>query len=627
MSGAWRDMDPRPPSPGEPPPRPAERPPARLRGPTARSVRSLIVVVMSVMVVAVLYFARAILMPIALSVLLTFLLHPVVSALERRRIPRVVAVILVVVMVFSVLGAALWTMGWQVTSLAAELPRYRANLRARISEIRGASEGGVVEQVTTAAREVAQEIGKDGESPKPGEKPLPVVVKSEPNGLWQLPSILEWLASAGVVIVLVIFMLLERDELRDRLIRLVGYARLTTTTRALDEAGQRISRYLLMQSLINATFGLGIGIGLTLIGVPYAVLWGFLAAVLRFIPYVGPWLAALLPVALSVVTATGWRQPLLVAGLFLVLELLANLALEPVLYGQSAGVSQVALLIAIAFWTWLWGAVGLALATPLTVCLVVLGKYVPELEFIAVLLADQPPLAPDLRLYQRLFALDKDGARTVIHEFDRDQPADHLYDRVVVPALNRLRRDRAQGQLSDEQQAFAVHTVREIVEARAAEGAAATDPPAEALPAGPDEARPMLLLGAPARDAVDELALRLLRLALGPAPWRVEIASPHLLAAELLALVEAHEPAVVCIGAVPSGHDAAHTRYLCKRLRVRFPELRIVVGRWTAQPAPRSRDGILAAGADHFATTLVETRDQIRVLARLDLGGRREAVR
>jgi hypothetical protein len=422
-------------------------------------------------------------------------------------------------------------------------------------------------------------------------------------------------------------MLLERDELRDRLIRLVGYARLTTTTRALDEAGRRISRYLLMQTLINTTFGLGIGVGLAIIGVPYAVLWGFLAAILRFIPYVGPWLAALLPIGLSVVSSTGWQQPLLVAGLFVVLELLANMVLEPILYGQSAGVSQVALLVAIAFWTWLWGATGLALATPLTVCLVVLGKYVPELNFIAVLLADEAPLAPDVRLYQRLFAMDRDGAETAVEEGEREQPGDGFYDRVLVSVLNRLKRDRALGRLTDEQQQWAVRTLREILEARANGRGAADTAPEEEGAAEREAAPARLILGAPARDAVDELALHLLRLLLGPTAWRVEIASPQLLAAELVELVERLEPAVVCIGAVPSGHGAAHTRYLCKRLRVRFPQLRIVVGRWTAGAAPRAREAVLAAGADHFATSLAETRNQIRVLSQLDLSAAREALR
>ncbi len=608
--------------------------PGRMRG-----AGSLAAFATSVVVVTILYLARAVLIPIALAILLTFVLEPLVTGLERHRVHRVVAVILVVALVFSAVGTVAWTMASQVTSLAAELPQYRQNLRERVAELRGVRRQGVLGQVTSTAQEMARELRNIQEPPKPGEKPLPVVVQPEPSGLWRLPSLFEWAASAAVVFVLVIFMLLERDDLRDRLLRLGGYARLTTTTRALDEAGRRISRYLLLQGLVNTTFGIGIGSGLAVIGVPYAVLFGFLAGILRFIPYLGPWLGAVLPLTLSLLTGHGWQQPLLVASLFLALELLVAMVLEPILYGHSAGVSQVALLVALAFWTWLWGPVGLALGTPLTVCLVVLGKYVPELEFIAVLLADRPSLTPDLRFYQRLVAGDRDEALAVAHEYRREHGVEALFDRVILPALNHARHDRARRRLARAEHAFVVQASRAVVEAqmRPAEDGQAAAPgspgiameaPAEAAgPGGRPPATGPLVLAAPARDEMDELALRMLRHLLG-AGWRVEIASPHLLAGELLALVEARQPAMVCIGAIPSGHTAAHTRYLCKRLRARFPDLQIVVGRWKAgtPPGRAGRDAVLAAGADHFGTSLVETRDQVRVLARLDLTPPRETV-
>jgi predicted PurR-regulated permease PerM len=213
-----------------------------------------------------------------------------------------------------------------------------------------------------------------------------------PSVLWQLTALIEPLATAGLVLVLVIFMLLKHGDLRSRLIHLAGHRRLTIATKALEEAGQRISRYLLMQSIINGSFGVAAGFGLFLIGVPYAVLWGFLAAALRFIPYVGPAVSAILPSALSLAVFPGWVQPFLVIGLILLLELSIYMVLEPLLYGQSAGVSAVALLVAAAFWTWLWGPVGLLLATPLTVCLGVLSKYVPQLEFVGMLMGDEPAL-------------------------------------------------------------------------------------------------------------------------------------------------------------------------------------------------------------------------------------------
>ena len=321
------------------------------------------------LVVAALYWLQGVLIPLALAVLLTFLLSPVVGALQRRGLGRVPAVLVTVLLALSVLGGIGWTLTHQLVTLADELPQYSLNIQHRIADLRGASKGGSVEKVQKTVEDVVGEIQK---TDKPGvtrQKPVAVVLEP-PSILAHLPTLLQALASAVVVTVLMIFMLLERRELRDRVILLIGYRRVTATTRALDEAGARISRYLLMQAIFNGSFGVAVGLGLFLIGVPYAVTCGALAAALRFIPYVGTYSAALLPLALSLAVFPGWLQPALVVGLFLVLEqLVMNMAIEPWLYGQSAGVSRVALLVAVTFWTWLWGPVGLLLATPLTVCL------------------------------------------------------------------------------------------------------------------------------------------------------------------------------------------------------------------------------------------------------------------
>jgi hypothetical protein len=421
----------------------------------------------------------------------------------------------------------------------------------------------------------------------------------------------------------VIFMLLERQELRNRLIRLIGYGRLTTTTRALDEAGQRISRYLLMQTIINGSFGLGIGLGLFLIGVPYAVLWGFLAAALRFVPYVGPWAAAALVTLFSLAVSPGWLQPLLVAGLFVILELPSNMVMEPMLYGQSAGASQVALLVAAVFWTWLWGPLGLMLATPLPVCLVVLGKYVPEMEFLAVLLADHPAMDPDVSYYQRLLAMDSDEATQIVDEYRRTHPLEAVYDHVILPALNHVKRDRQRGRLSEDDERFIWQATRDIVEELGAEHVQSASPSPEGSTGPGDDAsgalRKVRVVGCPARDEADALALLMLQHLLDPARWEVEIASPHLLVSEALSLVETQTPAVVCIGALPSGGQASHTRHLCKRLRTRFPDLKILVGRWgVKESTDEIRDLLRASGADHVGTTLVETREQIQQVSHLE---------
>jgi predicted PurR-regulated permease PerM len=243
-------------------------------------------------------------------------------------------------------------------------------------------------------------------------------------------------AAGGLIIVLVIFMLINREDMRNRLIALIGHGQLTATTHALEEASDRISRYLLMQLILNGAFGIAVSLGLLLIGVPYAPLWGFFAAVLRYIPYLGSWLSALLPIAMSLLVSDSWTQPILIAVLFLALELPINLFVEPWLYGRRTGVSEAALLVAVAFWAWLWGPVGLILASPLTACLVVLGKYVPALSFFNTLLGDRPVLDPPIRYYQRLLARDHDEAVEIAEEQSKNSSVEAVYDQVLVPALN-----------------------------------------------------------------------------------------------------------------------------------------------------------------------------------------------
>jgi predicted PurR-regulated permease PerM len=573
----------------------------------------------AVLLVTVLYLARVVLIPIALAVLLTFLVHPIVTFLSRVGLGRVPSVILVVFLLFSVLGGVAYTVVAEFGSLSEGIPGFRDHLIAKITSVRSLAQGGVWERAHTAASEVKQELEKDTVPPKPRETPTPVVIRSQ-GSLWQLPSLFEGLATAAVVLLLVIFMLLEREELRNRFLRLVGHKRLTTATHALDEVAQRISRYLVMQSVVNTSFGLGIAIGLLVVGVPYALLWGFLAAALRFIPYVGPWLGAVVLVTFCLAAFADWWHSLIALGLFAALEVCCSFVLEPLLYGHSAGVSQVALLISISFWTWLWGPVGLMLATPLTVCLVVLAKHVPDLEFLTVLMADQPPLAPALMYYQRLIAGDHDEAATIVATHLKSHSPEAVYDGVVLPALGHARRDRQRHRLSAADERIIWAATREIVEDIGARlrSVPAADPLSGALAMGP--AHTVRLLACPAHDEADELALLMLRQLLDSACWTVDTASPHLLTSEVLALVEEAQPAVLCIGAGPSGVSVSQTRHLCKRLRARFAGLKIVVGQWGVceEPANSSRRLLEAAGADFVGTSLVETREQLQIIHGLD---------
>jgi predicted PurR-regulated permease PerM len=560
------------------------------------------------LVVAALYWLKAVLIPMALAVLLTFLLSPVVGTLQRRGLARVPAVLVTVALALSVLGGVGWTLTHQLVTLADELPRYSLNIQHRIADLRGASKGGSMEKVQKTVEDVVGEIQK---TDKPGvTRQKPVAVAPEPPSiLARLPTLLQALASAMVVVVLMIFMLLERRELRDRLILLIGYRRMTATTRALDEAGARISRYLLMQSIINGSFGLAVGLGLFLIGVPYAVVWGSLAAALRFIPYVGAFVAALLPITLSLAVFPGWLQPALVVGLFTVLELVTGVVLEPWLYGQSAGVSQVALLIAVIFWAWLWGPVGLLLATPLTVCLIVLGKHLPALGFIVVLMGDRPVIEAKARYYQRLLAHDQDEAADIVETYVSADGRESVYDAVLLPALYYAKQDLDRGLLTEGDARFVGQATREILDVLAhdAPGPSEGDTGDLAVSDAGADTR-VRIVGCPARDEVDALALEMVRHLLDPARYRIEVISASMLTAEVVAWVDLHRPTLLCIGAVAPG-GLSQARHLCKRLRSRCPELKIVVGRWGLHDEKDAdRQHLLAAGADHVETTVLDTQ-------------------
>jgi len=579
-----------------------------------------------VLIIASLYWAQAVLIPVAISILLTFLLSPVADSLERLGLRRVFSVILIVILAFSFLAAVGWVVTLQLTSVADEIPIYRKNIQQKIADIRGAGKGGALEKVQKTAEEVKKELEKKDEPAKVQPKPREVVVQGQQSStFWPVPldiaPMFERLASGGLAIVLVIFMLIQREDLRNRVIRLVGYGRLTTTTRALEEASQRISRYLLMQSIINVFFGVTVAIALGLIGLPYALLWGFLAAMLRFIPYVGPWAAAIMPSALSMIVFEGWLWTALVAAVFLVLELINNMILEPLLYGESAGVSEVGLLVAIAFWTWLWGPVGLILATPLTVCVVVLSKYVPQLDFISVLMSDEPVMKSDISFYQRLLAGDQDEAAGIVEEHLKTHPVEKIYDEVLVPALNYVKRDRSLGRLAENDQQLIFQATREIIEdldESKPESSSSRTTFSEATMIdqnSPSTAPKVLIVGCPVRDEANELALLMFWQLLDPARYELALLAHQTLTSEVIEQIAEKNPALVCIASLPPG-GLAQTRYLCKRLRKRFPNLKIIVGRWGSRNE-NNGNSLLAAGADKVGTTMIETRDQVIQLSQI----------
>lgn len=410
---------------------------------------------------AVLYLARDVFLPIAVALLLTFALAPVVAALRRIGLPRAFAVISTALITFTLIGIFSLIVTLQVAELAKNLPAYQSNIVMKVKDLKEAgSENGIIDRIGNVVERINREIDRPTtetptsvESPK--KDPLLVEIYSRDNPIQVLTNIIAPLvgpvAMAGLVVVVVIFMLLEREDLRDRFIRLAGFGDLHRTTEGLQDAGKRVGHYLLMQLIVNTTYGLPVAIGLWFIGIPNAMLWGLLAIVLRFVPYVGPVIAMVLPLFLSVAVDSGWSMLLWTAGLFVAMELVINNVVEPMLYGSKTGLSPLAIIVSAIFWAWIWGPVGLILSTPLTACLVVLGKHVPQFEFLQVLFGSDPVLAPHARLYQRLLAGDPDEATDQAEEILEEEYLVDYYGAVAMPALALAEQDRARGVMSDEQ--------------------------------------------------------------------------------------------------------------------------------------------------------------------------------
>jgi predicted PurR-regulated permease PerM len=580
-------------------------------------------------VIAALYFGRDFLIPLALAVLLTFLLSPLVTRIERW-LGRIVSVLLVAVMILGATGAAGWVLTRQLVDLATKLPDYKENIQTKLRSIRIPT-GGVFARFSRTVEELRKDLpGAETSTPaavKPETpvaltpKPAPAAASLQvvetssvnPMGLVQylIAPLVGPLGKAALVVLLVIFMLLRREDLRRRLIRLLGKDHISATTRAMDDAGARVFRYLLMQLVVNVSYGIPVAIGLYFIGVPNAVLWGAFATVLRFIPYIGPWIGAAMPVALSLAVSPGWTMPLLTIGLFIVLELLSNNVMEPWLYGSSTGVTPIALIVAAVFWTWLWGPVGLILSTPLTVCLVVMGRHVPRLSFLSVLLSDEEALAPAEDCYHRLLTVGEQDELEFVEAYLQANSLAALYDSVFIPVIIATETDHRLELLDDEQRVLVEQTLRDIIEDLG------TVPQVESkIDALVDDTQssgpaPFHVYCLPARADRDELAGAMLTQLLQQQGVAAQNATGNLAAGELLDLVEKSEVDAACVSVV-SPSTVIQARYLCVKLRARFPELKIVIGLWgmtqgVTDAARRLRD----SGANEIVTTLNDAALQL----------------
>jgi predicted PurR-regulated permease PerM len=425
-----------------------------------------------------LYFGREILVPVALAVLFSFVLAPFVIRLQSWRIPRTLSVLIAVFIGFAIIFSLGGLMVSQATRLADDLPGYQQTLREKIQGLRGVAAGGsgTLERASKVLKELNTELQNPSISPatdglrrQPLDRPIPVEVRQpDPGTLTTLVAIIQPLiqplTTSGIVVIFVIFILLQRQDLRNRLIRLAGSSDMQRTTAALDDAGERLSRLFLNQSIINALFGLIIGIGLQIIGVPSAPLWGLIAMILRFVPYVGSPISAVFPLILAAAVGSGWQMLLMTAGLFGGLQLFAGQVVEPFVYGRSSGLSPIAIVLSASFWTWLWGPIGLVLATPLTVCLVVLGRHVDRLEFIDVLLGNRPALTPPQLVYQRMLAGDPIEASQQARTYLEDASLEDYYDTILLSGLRLADVDARLGRLDDERLDRVVATVNEVVD-------------------------------------------------------------------------------------------------------------------------------------------------------------------
>jgi predicted PurR-regulated permease PerM len=420
-------------------------------------------------------FAGAIVQPLVIAALLAFILAPVMRRFRIWGVPKVISALLSVVLTLIVLGALGTTLVMQVRQLADDLPKYENNLRAKIQLLGGAPlTSGVLERATGTLRDLQNELNRADSRPSPSSdqpdssKPLPVEIRQpEAKGLEALANLvrplLSPLATSALVILFLLFLLLQREDIRDRLLRLAGTADLHRSTAALDDAATRLGRFFLMQTMLNSGFGIFIAVALFIIGVPNAVLWGILAGLMRFVPFIGSLIAAFFPVAVAAGADPGWSQALMTAALFIVSEPAAGQIVEPLVYGQRTGLSPVAVVLSTLFWTLLWGPIGLLIATPLTVCLVVLGKHIEGLNFIAVLLGDEPPLLPEERLYHRLLAGDATDAADQAEEELKTRSLSAYYDAVPMKALILAQIDAAEGKLTSEKQQEIRETLDEIV--------------------------------------------------------------------------------------------------------------------------------------------------------------------
>jgi predicted PurR-regulated permease PerM len=585
-----------------------------------REYRHLLGIVAAVVVVASLYFARIVFIPLALAILVAVVLTPPVSFLERLRLGRGLSIFVVMAGLVGIATLIGWTVLPQFGDLMAKLPDYEHAVQFKIDKLKGATAGklgNATQSVQALEKDITGKASKLGstnqtENMPPGSspsQPMPVQVVSTTNPLSAASALFGPLATGLAVLVFAVFILAGREDLRNRLIKLTSGGRLNLMTQAMTEAWNRINRYLFMQVLVNSCYGLAIGIALHFIGVPKASLWGFSAGVLRYLPYVGWPIAALMPTALALAVFPGWGHAIITFCIFAGLEFVVANGIEPLLYGSHVGLAPLAILVSAVFWTLIWGFPGLLLSTPIGVCLIVVGRYVPSLGFLSILLGNEPAMAPSAQYYQRLLAGDETEARQILESYLSQSTLEDLYDSVVIPALARSEMDGHRNELDEETRSFIANTTREIAE----EIAPASYPgAANEIVEGDLHGRLLAetpahldVLCVPARDEADEVVAMLLCQLLERQGVQSEGLNIVPLS-EMLERVAELRPDTVCISALPP-LAMNHTRTLYAKLRKQYPETQIVVCLWHLHGDPQKTANLLGlASRDRFFSTLPE---------------------
>nr|CUT16421.1 transport protein CDS [Bradyrhizobium sp.] len=633
--------------------RPLARQPFRAR--TTEELMALLsavaTAILAVIIISMLYFGRDIFVPVALAILLSFVLAPLVGILQRIHVPRGLAVVSVVILAFTLIFAMGSLLATQLTQLAGDLPRYQSTISEKIQSFRDTKAGrGTLERASDMLKDLSKELDKPKDAPSARGSgpvagfntpapltPVPVEVRQpDPGALESLRTLISPLvhplATTGIIIIFVIFILLQREDLRNRLIRLAGSSDLQRTTAALDDAASRLSRLFLTQLILNGAFGVVIGIGLWLIGIPSAILWGILAAALRFVPYIGAVIAAAFPLALAVAIDPGWSMLLWTLALFLVVEPVVGHVIEPMVYGHSTGLSPVAVVVSATFWTALWGPIGLVLATPLTVCLVVLGRHVERLEFLDVMFGDRPALSPPEIFYQRMLAGDPTEAAEKAEEFLKERSLASYYDEVALKGLQLAQADAERGALDQERLTKIRDAVNEFASDLSdqedrppaksnsttdAEASSAVESVAEnatnetlpilskeSLPPGWQGEHPVLCVAG--RSRIDEAAAIMLAQLSTTHGLAARVEGAEALSTTNVFRLDTTGVAIVCLVYLDA-NGPAHMRYSVRRLRRKLPKATIILGCWVKEIDPAAlellREG---AKADLVAASLGE---------------------